>query len=70
METVMAGKNCEFCRPFRLEESALRFPCLECGRRMLLVAGDPGLEHVYHCPDHCTTLMPSPSMLAAARRGD
>jgi hypothetical protein len=62
------SRSCDFCKGMKLSDAELDFSCAVCGRRMLLVGMD-GLENVYHCPKHCSTLAPSPVMLAAARAG-
>jgi hypothetical protein len=62
----MKASTCPYCEPFRLVRAALQFACLECGKPMLLIDA-PGVDHVYHCPDHCTTLAPNRDMIATAR---
>jgi hypothetical protein len=63
----MKASTCSYCESFKTAPTALDFPCAVCGQRMheLVVPDDPGL--VFHCPRHCTTLLPSPSMLADAQ---
>jgi hypothetical protein len=62
----MKASTCPYCEPFRLVQATLHFACFECGKRMLLIEV-PDVDHMYHCPDHCTTLAPSRDMITTAR---
>lgn len=57
---------CPFCRPYPLADAPLRFTCPECGSAMLRLEV-PGADHTYHCPLHCSTLVPSVPMIVAAQ---
>jgi hypothetical protein len=62
----MKPSTCSFCQSFRLVQATLHFDCLECGQRMLLI-DVPGVEHLYHCPGHCSTLAPNREMITTAQ---
>lgn len=59
--------SCEVCRQLATEPSTLDFACPVCGRRMLEISDQQLGGLLLHCPDHCATLIPSPSQIAAAR---
>ena len=63
---MFSGPSCEICGAFKTRKTALVFACAVCGRRMLeVIVGDP--ETIFHCPRHCTTLVPNNDMLDDAR---
>jgi hypothetical protein len=58
--------KCDVCKTFKTTPTVLDFPCPVCGQRMHEMAV-PDAGVVFHCPGHCTTILPSPSMLADAQ---
>ena len=63
---TFADAPCPVCSGLENRPARLRFDCPVCGRAMReLVVGEP--ETVFHCPGHCSTLVPNNDMLKAAR---
>ena len=59
---------CLICGTFKTRTSRLVFACPVCGLKMVEVVdpeGEP--ESLFHCPEHCTTLIPTLDMIEDAK---
>lgn len=63
----MKGPVCIACAGLKLVAARLHFACVECGEPMLLVDDSIVAPNIYHCPNHCTTLIPNRAQRAAAQ---
>jgi hypothetical protein len=63
---MKAPKSCHVCARHGTTPTILDFTCPTCGSRMHELRA-PELGLVLHCPRHCSTLIPSPRMMADAQ---
>lgn len=59
--------SCHVCTTYSTVPTTLCFRCVVCNEPMREVVA-PDLGMVLHCPEHCTTLLPSREMIEEARR--